>query len=101
MYDAIRKYNSIAAAGKALDHVEHFAQSMNSYLGMMVHYNSYNIRKKVMYMIHDEWWKYVMFDGHFRKFIVIKKYRKRQQLRAELRNGGYKQILTPLLEAQD
>ena len=52
-------------------------------------------------MIHDEWWKYVMFDGHFRKFIVIKKYRKRQQLRAELRNGGYKQILTPLLEAQD
>ena len=101
MYDAIRRYNAIAEAGKALDHVENFAQSMNSYLGMMVHYNTYNIRKKVMYMIHDEWWKYVMFDGHFRKFIVIKKYRKRQQLRAQLRNGGYKAMLTPLLESQD
>ena len=101
MYDAIRKYNTLAAAGKALGHVENFAQSMNSYLGMMVHYNTYNIRKKVMYMIHPAWWKYVHFDGHFRKFIVIKKYRKRQQLRAQLRNGGYKAMLTPLLESQD
>ena len=101
LYSRIYEYNRIAEQGKALDHVENFAQSMNSYLGMMVHYNTYNIRKKVMYMIHPAWWKYVHFDGHCRKFMVIKKYRKRQQLRTQLRNGEYKAILTPLLESQD
>lgn len=99
MYSRIYEYNRLAEAGRALDYVENFAQSMNSYLGMMVHYNSYNIRKKVMYLIHPEWWKYVQFDGHCRKFIVKKKFRQRSILRNQLRSGGYKSILTPELES--
>ena len=99
MYSRIYEYNRLAEAGRALDYVENFAQSMNSYLGMMVHYNSYNIRKKVMYLIHPEWWKYVQFDGHCRKFIVKKKFRQRSILRNQLRTGGYKSILTPELES--
>lgn len=101
MYDCIRRFNRLAEEGKALDHVENFVQSMNSYLGMMVHYNTYNIRKKVMYLIHAEWWKYVQFDGHCRKFIVIRKYRSRERLRAQLRNGEYKDILTPELQREE
>ncbi|MBQ7967071.1 MAG: reverse transcriptase [Bacteroidaceae bacterium] len=99
MYSRIYEYNRLAEAGRALDYVENFAQSMNSYLGMMVHYNSYNIRKKVMYLIHPEWWKYVQFDGHCRKFIVKKKFRQRSILRNQLRSGGYKSMLTPELES--
>lgn len=101
MYDCIRRFNKLAEAGRALDYVENFAQSMNSYLGMMVHYNSYNIRKKVMYLIHPEWWKYMQFDGHCRKFIVKKKFRQRSIIRKQLRSGGYKSILTPELERED
>ena len=28
--------------------LEHFVSSVNSYLGFMVHYNSFNIRKKIL-----------------------------------------------------
>lgn len=101
MYDCIRRFNKLVEDGRALDYVENFTQSMNSYLGMMVHYNSYNIRKKVMYLIHPEWWKYVQFDGHCRKFIVKKKFRQRSIIRKQLRSGGYKSILTPELERED
>ena len=98
MYDCIRKYNKIAEDGRAFENLEKFVQSMNSYLGMMVHFNSYKIRKRVMYMIHKEWWKYIMLDGKFRKFIIKRKYKTSDQLRQIVRRGDYKYMLTPILE---
>lgn len=100
MYDCLRKYNKLAEEGKALENLEHFVQSINSYLGMMIHFESYNIRKKVMYMLHKEWWKYIMMDGKFSKLIIKKRYKSREQLKARIRNGDYKRLLTPELETE-
>ena len=101
MYDSIRKYNKLAEEGKALENLEHFVQSINSYLGMMIHFESYNIRKKVMYMLHSEWWKYIMMDGKFSKLIIKKRYKSREQLKARIRSGEYKRLLTPELETEE
>ena len=101
MYDSIRKYNKLADEGEALENLEHFVQSINSYLGMMVHFNTYNIRKKVMYMLHPEWWKYIMMEGKFKKLIIKKRYKSREQMKAKIRNGDYKYLLTPELETEE
>lgn len=98
MYDKLRYYNKLAEEGKALENLEYFVQSINSYLGMMIHHKSYNIRKKVMYMLHREWWKYVMMDGKFTRLIIKKRYKSREQLKARIRSGEYKRLLTPELE---
>ena len=100
MYNSIRKYNKLAEEGRAFENLEHFVQSINSYLGMMIHFESYNVRKKVMYMLHKEWWKYIMMDGKFSKLIIKKRYKKREQLKETIRSGDYKYLLTPELEKQ-
>ena len=101
MYDCLRKYNKLAEEGKALENLEHFVQSMNSYLGMMIHFDSYNIRRKVMFMLHKEWWKYIMMDGKLSKLIIKKRYKPREQLKARIRNGDYRAMLTPILETEE
>ena len=75
--------------------VEHFAQSLNSYLGMMLQCRTYNIRKSVMYMIDKEWWKYVTFDGKCRKFMVKNRYKACYKMRMAVRSGEYADVLTP------
>ena len=101
MYDCLRKYNKLAEEGKALENLEHFVQSMNSYLGMMIHFDSYNIRRKVMYMLHKEWWTYIMMDGKLSRLIIKKRFKSRERLKARIRNGDYKLMLTPELEAEE
>jgi len=98
MVDCIRKYNRLAEEGLAEQYAEKFVASLNSYLGMMVHHNSYKIRKKVMPMLHKEWWKYIMFEGHFTKVILKKKFKPREKLKKIVRSGEYKMLLTPELE---
>ena len=53
-----------------------------------------------MYMLHKEWWKYIMMDGKFSKLIIKKRYKKREQLKETIRSGDYKYLLTPELEKQ-
>ena len=95
MYDCIRKFNQLAAAGKAEEHAEKFVASLNSYLGMMVHHNSYKIRRSVMGMLHKEWWRYIMFEGHFNKVILKKQYKPRERMKKCVRSKEYQRILTP------
>lgn len=96
--NCIRHYNKIAENGLALANLERFASSINSYLGLMRHYKTYNIRHRLLRELHKEWWKYITIEGHIEKVSIKKKYRKREMWKTMVRNGNYQSVLTPELE---
>lgn len=51
-------------------HRGEFVSRMNSYLGLLRHYNSYHIRRKMMGLINKEWWQYCYVCGRFEKVKV-------------------------------
>lgn len=57
-HDTIMEFNK--AVG--FDYAERFMQTMNSYFGFMRHCSSYNMKKKLLSWIDDEWFNYVMLD---------------------------------------
>lgn len=55
--------------------IEYFIGSMNSYLGFMVHYNSFNIRKKLILSdMMRPWMEYCYVDKDFKKLTSFKEY---------------------------
>ncbi len=53
--------------------ITHMCQRMNSYFGILRHFKSYNIRKRLINVLPTEWWEKVCVTGHYEKF-VVKKY---------------------------
>jgi len=44
---------------------------MNSYLGIMSHYKSYKLRKKMIFKnLSGWWWNYVYLSGGIAKFVM-------------------------------
>lgn len=95
--NCLRHYNKIAENGQAFPHLEQFVSSINSYLGLMRHYKTYNIRHRMLKDLHRDWWQYITIDGHVDKVTIKKKFRKREQWRAAVKNGDYVRLLTPEL----
>lgn len=87
-YDAIERLNRLAASSPdyVLTHGEEFVSTVNSYLGMMRHFASYKLRRKVMEHIGKEWWKIIYFEGHIEKAVLKKQYKPLVQKRNEIRN---------------
>ena len=52
--------------------IEHFISSVNSYLGFMIHYSTYNIRRKIIFENENmlNFYKYGYTNGMFSKIIV-------------------------------
>lgn len=96
-YNAVRKFNKIAESGLAEAHLEKFVSTMNSYLGLMCHFSTYNIRRKLATMLVSEWWKYVYVDGPFKKFVIKNEYNYRKILIKQIKKGNAKKYLTPQL----
>lgn len=95
MYDKLHYYNRLAEEGKALQYLDKFVQSMNSYLGMTVHHKAYNVRAKFVEHISPVWWQYVYMNAGFKALVIKKKYRHREILKQAVRNGKYKSLLAP------
>lgn len=89
-YNAVRKFNRIAENGFAEAYVEKFVSTMNSYYGLMKHFATYNIRRKIAAMLLPEWWEYVYIEGHFEKFVLKNKYNHRKQLIKHIKNMDQK-----------
>lgn len=73
---------------------EKFVSTMNSYYGLMKHFATYNIRRKIAAMLLPEWWEYVYIEGHFEKFVLKNKYNHRKQLIKHIKKHGSKKYLT-------
>ncbi|MBQ8542923.1 MAG: hypothetical protein IJ436_08585 [Bacteroidaceae bacterium] len=70
---------------------------MNSYLGMMIHYRTYKIRRKVYENTNSTWWQYVYMANDYKKFVIKKQYRPLEMGKKKVKSGEYKKILMPEL----
>jgi RNA-directed DNA polymerase len=71
-YEAIEKQSRIARDHKPTrEEQEQFRSSMNSYLGIMKHYKTYNIRKRMIFQnLSGWWWNYAYLSGGISKFVL-------------------------------
>lgn len=88
-YDKISLFNAAADAGLQERYVEKFVQTINSYLGMMVHYNTYNIRKHICNdLILPKWAGFLYFCNGWKKARVVGKYKTVNKTRKAIRKGS-------------
>jgi hypothetical protein len=95
IYDAVSKYNKIAKEGFCEAHIETFVATMNSYYGLMRHFNTYNLRRKIGKIIAPEWWQYIYVEGHWEVFVIKSEYNFKKQVKKQIRKGNAKKYLTP------
>ncbi|MCR4774506.1 MAG: RNA-directed DNA polymerase [Prevotella sp.] len=77
-YDAIRKYNEIITKREELVYMmaPAFVGVMNSYLGATLHYDAYNVRRKLMGQIAPAWWQVVYARNGYKSLAVKPRLRK-------------------------
>jgi retron-type reverse transcriptase len=76
--DTILRFNKLAVGDKKFvsENAKHFVAVINSYLGMIQHFNSYCVRRKIWHMIGNEWYRVMYFENYISKAVLFKKYRK-------------------------
>lgn len=74
--------------------------TINSYLGLMIHYNTYNKRKKLISLFDRGWYKYIYVEGHFKKIVLRKQFRPIQKIKKQIKNGNHKQFFMLELELE-
>lgn len=77
----IHGFNERAKADWAKYHAEAFAASINSYLGIMSHFASYNIRKKLVSRIDSTWWQFIEVDEDYTKLTVKPRYKRKNRMK--------------------
>ena len=70
--DAIRRLNNLASENDdyVMLHKDDFVAVINSYLGMMCHFDSYNLRQKVWHSIGKEWYSIMYLNKHLHKAVI-------------------------------
>ena len=70
-YRAILNQNEITNKAKpTIEEQVRFQSSINSYLGIMKHYNTYSLRKKMLWKhLSPYWWNVVYLSGGYAKFV--------------------------------
>jgi hypothetical protein len=90
-YNAIEKQNKIIQDHKPTkEDKAAFLSSMNSYLGIMKHYKSYNLRKRMIFKrLSGYWFNHVYLSGGIAKFVLKVRPVKKNQRNA---NSTYKKL---------
>ena len=91
--DSMRKFNAMPEAQSHAGRIallEKLRASVNSYLGMMIHFKSYKVRKNVCERyILPVWREYLYFTGNFGKCVIKAKYNRLYIVRKPLKNHDY------------
>ena len=82
------------SVGHVLEGVEKFSASVNSYLGFMKHYNTYNLRSKILKLLDGTFLGEISeLRPHADKFALDKRFRpaglKKRQLRKQRQYRRY------------
>lgn len=92
-YEKLQMFNKLAQEDKnyVKNNAEHFVSSINSYLGFMIHYSTYKIRRKMLLNdIAPEWKNVIMLDDKMAKIRLKKNYKEnimqQEKLRKQRRN---------------
>jgi RNA-directed DNA polymerase len=72
-YNVIQKHNQVIEVRRKPNREDQNAllSSMNSYLGIMKHYKTYNLRKRMLFKhLNGYWWNHVYLSGGGAKFVL-------------------------------
>jgi RNA-directed DNA polymerase len=74
-YDAIKKQNAQVLVQKPNKQQQAaFLSSMNAYLGILKHYKTHKLRKKLLFKnLASRWWNYAYLSGGIAKFVLKQK----------------------------
>lgn len=98
LYRCINRYNKYAEDGLAAMFAEKFVASLNSYLGLMRHYDTYSVRRKAMKLLNPAWHEFIYMRGHYEVAVLKKKYRLHYIMKKAARNCSEAgNMLTPEL----
>ena len=88
---AMMKFNNLGTTHyKRVALLEKLRASINSYLGLMCHYNSYRVRRKICEKyILPTWGKYLYFEEEFHRCVLRREYDKLYVVRKRLKNRNY------------
>jgi hypothetical protein len=90
-YRRIHYFNTrVLERGFTCKNAESFASSLNSYLGIMKHYSTYSIRRRLIGRISPEWLKVVVVAPDLAKITVKKRYTRREQIRRRLKRERHR-----------
>lgn len=85
---AVRRLNTVANIND-LDGIRRAVSSVNSYLGLMRHYNEYGLRYKILNMLKAPAYKYVYIKGAHEVVALKNKYKEYNILLKRIRDGDY------------
>lgn len=72
-FNAIQKHNQVMELSHkpSSEDQNAFLSSMNSYLGIMKHYKTYKLRKRMLFKhLNGYWWNHVYLSGGIAKFVL-------------------------------
>lgn len=70
----------------AVEQLEHYVCSINSYLGLMRHTNSYDIRKRIMSKMDRKFYKHLYIKGNYECVRIKRKFKRDVIVRRKLRD---------------
>lgn len=89
-YNEARRHSSRRKAR----HVEKLATILNSYLGLMRHFDTFNIRKRIAAEVGTVWCDYIRFDDDITTATVVKHFRQREICKYNVRKQRRRDLFT-------
>lgn len=95
VYACNRSINNFAGAitklnrAKSIEEIEKAVSSVNSYLGLLRHYDEYKNRRRIVNKIKPAIMEFLRIKGDYRSIVIKKEYRPRAKTLERIRNGDY------------
>ena len=95
VYACNRSINNFAGAvaklnrAKSIEGIEKAVSSVNSYLGLLRHYDEYKNRRRIVNKIKPAIMEFLRIKGDYRSIVIKKEYRPRAKTLERIRNGDY------------
>ena len=89
-FEQLIHYMNTLSEGFSIEMLQHYVCSINSYLGLMRHCNSYDIRKRIMLKMDNRFYRFLYINGRYECVRIKQKYKRDLKNRKLLRNNNSK-----------
>lgn len=87
-FEQLIHYMNTLSEGFSIEMLQHYVCSINSYLGLMRHCNSYDIRKRIMLKMDRRFYRFLYIKGRYECVRIKQKYKRDLINRKLLRNNN-------------
>lgn len=97
-FEQLVHYMNTLPENFSIETLQHYVCSINSYLGLMRHCHSYDIRKRIMLKMDSRFYQYLYIKGRYEYVRIKQRYKRDVINRKRLRNYNFKNFDTLLNE---